>query len=297
MEDKRYENLRKGERAAYISISAYLLLSILKLWIGEMSNSEALKADGLNNATDIVASIAVLIGLRVSQKPPDKDHPYGHWKAETVAAMIASFIMMVVGIQVLYGAIINIFQTEQETYSVHIFPAIPEKLLVEITSKEGDIMLVPEEMFRTYDDPESFQLLEEMGPHYLSGAVLLRPVDPPKGPLWKQAMGIRPDDPIEVPQRPDAAGKAAYADSDKKEESPKRITKPFRKRTAPESAPVESEDDTPMPEDGASAESSDKEPRKRSWLWPAPRRLPEEVDTDAKKLEANEPSGKADLID
>ncbi|MEM5030264.1 lipoprotein YteS [Bacillus pumilus] len=55
------------------------------------------------------------------------------------------------------------FQTEQETYSVHIFPAIPEKLLVEITSKEGDIMLVPEEMFRTYDDPESFQLLEEMG--------------------------------------------------------------------------------------------------------------------------------------
>ncbi|WP_395894024.1 lipoprotein YteS [Bacillus safensis subsp. safensis] len=54
------------------------------------------------------------------------------------------------------------FQPEQETYSVHIFPAIPEKLLVEITSKEGDVMLVPEEMFRTYDDPESFQLLEEM---------------------------------------------------------------------------------------------------------------------------------------
>lgn len=39
------------------------------------------------------------------------------------------------------------FQTDQETYSVHIFPAIPEKLLVEITAKEGDIMLVPEEMF------------------------------------------------------------------------------------------------------------------------------------------------------
>ncbi|TYS29741.1 lipoprotein YteS [Bacillus pumilus] len=55
------------------------------------------------------------------------------------------------------------FHTEQESYSVHIFPAIPEKLLVEITAKEGDVMLVPEEMFRTYDDPESFQQLEEMG--------------------------------------------------------------------------------------------------------------------------------------
>ncbi|MBD3860198.1 lipoprotein YteS [Bacillus sp. 28A-2] len=54
------------------------------------------------------------------------------------------------------------FQPEKETYNVHIFPAIPEKLLVEITAKEGDVMLVPEEMFRTYDDPESFQPLEEM---------------------------------------------------------------------------------------------------------------------------------------
>ncbi|MGX9292127.1 lipoprotein YteS [Bacillus sp. A015] len=54
------------------------------------------------------------------------------------------------------------FQPDQETYNVHIFPAIPEKLLVEITAKEGDVMFVPEEMFRTYDDPESFQLLEEM---------------------------------------------------------------------------------------------------------------------------------------
>lgn len=54
------------------------------------------------------------------------------------------------------------FQPNQETYDVHIFPAIPEKLLVEITAKEGDVMFVPEEMFRTYDDPESFQLLGEM---------------------------------------------------------------------------------------------------------------------------------------
>ncbi|MDM5299147.1 lipoprotein YteS [Bacillus pumilus] len=55
------------------------------------------------------------------------------------------------------------FQPGQEIYDVHIFPAIPEKLLVEITAKEGDVMFVPEELFRTYDDPESFQLLGEMG--------------------------------------------------------------------------------------------------------------------------------------
>lgn len=115
MEQQKINDLKLGERGAIISIIAYLLLSSLKLFIGYIANSEALKADGLNNATDIVASIAILIGLKFSQKPADKDHPYGHWKAETVASMIASFIMAVVGIQVLYTAILSIFDGRQES--------------------------------------------------------------------------------------------------------------------------------------------------------------------------------------
>lgn len=108
-------DLKMGERGAIISIIAYLCLSSLKLFIGYMANSEALKADGLNNATDIIASIAILIGLKLSQKPADKDHPYGHWKAETVSSLIASFIMAVVGIQVLFTAISSIFDGKQES--------------------------------------------------------------------------------------------------------------------------------------------------------------------------------------
>ncbi|WP_028776685.1 cation diffusion facilitator family transporter [Shimazuella kribbensis] len=102
MDQERYENLKKSERGAIISIVAYLFLSALKLSIGYVAKSEAMFADGLNNATDIVASIAVFIGLRLSQKPPDEDHPYGHWKAETVSSLLASFIMFSVGLQVLY---------------------------------------------------------------------------------------------------------------------------------------------------------------------------------------------------
>ena len=99
-----------GERGAIISIIAYICLTALKLVIGSIAGSEALKADGLNNATDIVASIAVLIGLRLAQRPADKDHTYGHWKAETVASLVASFIMMAVGLQVLFEAIGSVFQ-------------------------------------------------------------------------------------------------------------------------------------------------------------------------------------------
>lgn len=100
-----YEDIRKGERGAWVSITAYILLSALKLVSGFFFASSALLADGFNNLTDIVASIAVLVGLKISQKPPDSDHAYGHFRAETVAALVASFIMATVGIQVIVDAV------------------------------------------------------------------------------------------------------------------------------------------------------------------------------------------------
>ncbi|MCH7321976.1 cation diffusion facilitator family transporter [Solibacillus sp. MA9] len=105
---EQYTNLRAGEKGAYISIIAYIFLSLLKLIVGYLGDSEALKADGLNNTTDIIASIAVLIGLKISQRPPDDDHRYGHFRAETIASLIASFIMVYVGIEVLKTAVENI---------------------------------------------------------------------------------------------------------------------------------------------------------------------------------------------
>lgn len=104
MDDKQ-AMMKQGERGAWISIAAYLVLSALKLFVGYVANSQALFADGLNNSTDIVASVAVLIGLRIARKPPDEDHKYGHYRAETVATFIAALIMAGVGINVLWDAI------------------------------------------------------------------------------------------------------------------------------------------------------------------------------------------------
>ncbi|WHY93087.1 cation diffusion facilitator family transporter [Neobacillus cucumis] len=115
MEEQAYMDLKRGERGAIISIVAYICLSSLKLIIGYIAHSEALKADGLNNTTDIIASIAVLIGLKLSQRPADDDHPYGHWKSETIASMVASFIMFGVGIQVTFEAISSIFNGRSES--------------------------------------------------------------------------------------------------------------------------------------------------------------------------------------
>lgn len=103
-----YSNLKMGERGAWVSIIAYLILATAKLIIASFGNSEALRADGLNNTTDIIASVAVLVGLKISRKPPDEDHHYGHFRAETIASLIAAFIMMTVGIEVIIGTVQDI---------------------------------------------------------------------------------------------------------------------------------------------------------------------------------------------
>ena len=113
-----YKQLREGEKGALISIATYLVLSTIKLTVGYIGTSEALKADGLNNTTDIAASIAVLIGLRISQKPPDHNHHYGHLRAETIASLVASFIMAAVGLQVLVNAVKNLFDPVHQTPSI-----------------------------------------------------------------------------------------------------------------------------------------------------------------------------------
>lgn len=115
MDEQKFDNLKRGERGAMISIAAYILLSVIKLFVGYSADSAALRADGLNNTTDIIASIAVLIGLRISRRPADDNHKYGHWKSETIASMVASFIMMAVGLQVLIDTISSLFEGKQES--------------------------------------------------------------------------------------------------------------------------------------------------------------------------------------
>lgn len=113
-----YANLKEGEKGAWLSIGTYLALSTIKLTVGYIGASSALKADGLNNTTDIIASIAVLIGLRISQKPPDSNHQYGHLRAETIASLVASFIMLFVGFQVISNSIKAIWNPVATTPSL-----------------------------------------------------------------------------------------------------------------------------------------------------------------------------------
>ncbi|MEJ6528582.1 cation diffusion facilitator family transporter [Exiguobacterium sp. USCH10] len=102
----------KALKGAIVSITAYLILSILKVFFGYLYESEAVLADGFNNTTDIIASVAVYIGIRVAALPRDAQHKYGHAKMETISALIASLIMIAVGIFVFFNSLSNLIGGE-----------------------------------------------------------------------------------------------------------------------------------------------------------------------------------------
>jgi len=118
-------NLKLAQRGAYLSIFTYIILAVLKYYFGVEYDSAAVRADALNNMTDIFASLAVLIGLKISIRPPDDNHPYGHLKSENIASLVVSFIIIFVGLQVLMENVPAVFSpAEQAPNPVVIYVSI-----------------------------------------------------------------------------------------------------------------------------------------------------------------------------
>ena len=72
----------------WLSIGINILLFALKYWAGVVSGSVAIIADAWHTLADSITSIIVLIGTKTSEKPPDNKHPFGHGRAEIIAAFI-----------------------------------------------------------------------------------------------------------------------------------------------------------------------------------------------------------------
>lgn len=87
-------NLESGMKLALFGIVINVALSVIKLLAGYFGHSYALIADGIESSLDIAGSFIIWGGLKLATKPPDAEHPYGHGKAEPVAAIIVAFTVL-----------------------------------------------------------------------------------------------------------------------------------------------------------------------------------------------------------
>lgn len=122
-------------KSAYFGIIVNSLLAFVKIFTGMLGNSYALIADGIESTTDIFASILVLVGIKYSTKPPDKNHPYGHGRAEPLFTFIVVGFLLVSATVIAFQSIVNI-QTPHE---------IPAKFTLYIL---GGIIILKEISYR-----------------------------------------------------------------------------------------------------------------------------------------------------
>lgn len=110
-----------GSVTSAIGIGANILLATIKLIAGLLSASVAIMADAFNNLSDAGSSLITLISFKLSSKPADKDHPFGHARMEYIASMVVSFIILLVGFELFSSSgklLLGITESEAKTLTL-----------------------------------------------------------------------------------------------------------------------------------------------------------------------------------
>jgi cation diffusion facilitator family transporter len=95
----------RGAKSTALGIAVNMGLAAIKCWAGLLGNSFALVADGLESVTDVISGLVVYFGLKIAVKPPDAEHPYGHGKAEPMAAVVVNLGLMAAALGIIYGGV------------------------------------------------------------------------------------------------------------------------------------------------------------------------------------------------
>ena len=131
---------RQIKSVTYTGMALNLALSVVKVAVGLLAGSLALVADGLHSLSDLATDIAVLLGVLLGSKQPDRGHPYGHGRAETFASLLIALILIVVGGTMIYYATIAIAKDKVTTpnfavLAVGMASIVTKEWLYRITQK------------------------------------------------------------------------------------------------------------------------------------------------------------------
>ena len=109
-----------------------LLLFAVKLIAGLISGSVALTVDAVNNLTDSTSSVITLVGFRLSEKPPDNEHPYGHARMEYITGILISFFILFLGLEMGITSVKRIVNPEDTNYSLPVILVLVSSILVKL---------------------------------------------------------------------------------------------------------------------------------------------------------------------
>jgi len=136
---KDYNNIKNEKvRSAYgylggiVGIIANALLFLVKFFVGLITRSIAITADSFNNLTDMASSIITIAGFKLSNKPADEEHPFGHGRIEYLSALAVSFLIMLVGFQFIKESFNRIFHPTEVHFLLIPFILILASISVKV---------------------------------------------------------------------------------------------------------------------------------------------------------------------
>ena len=122
---KNSENVNdKDVREAYgvlsgvLGIICNMILFTIKLIVGFIINSIAVISDAFNNLSDLGTSVIAIFGAKLSNRPPDKEHPHGHGRYEYIATLVVSFVIFAVGLKLLGSSFDKILKPQKVTFNI-----------------------------------------------------------------------------------------------------------------------------------------------------------------------------------
>ena len=119
----------QGKIASFIGIAVNLILAGMKIVVGAIFGLISVLADGLNNLTDCGNSIISAVSFKLSSRPADKEHPYGHERIEYICSLVVALLIIIVAFDTLKESIGKIISPSSLTFSVWIIVALCSSIL------------------------------------------------------------------------------------------------------------------------------------------------------------------------
>ena len=123
---------RYGLLGSVTGMACNLLLFLMKLLAGVFSGSVSILADAFNNLSDLGSSLITMIGFKMSAKPADREHPFGHGRVEYITGFVVAIAILYVGIELARGSIDKILHPEAVTFHVLTAVILGASILVKL---------------------------------------------------------------------------------------------------------------------------------------------------------------------
>lgn len=129
---KSNDHTEIGKLSGTVGIISNFVIALFKLIVGTLSSSVAITADAMNNFSDAASSVITLVGFKLASQPADKDHPYGHARAEYLSGLGVAAVIIIIGFELAKTSVTKIFNPASTRFSLYLVAVLVFSIIIKL---------------------------------------------------------------------------------------------------------------------------------------------------------------------